>query len=161
MKKLLTIMLLGLFSTSVFAQLPVEVIPANQQEAWLQDSNAQDAADKELVYDFWRKVLVARDMDAAMEMMHEDYMQHNPNVPTGRAPFIGFFGQTPQQEALAYIADLVAITADAGYVTMAFKREIENPNMAGSTYNTTWFDMFRVEGDVIIEHWDYGTISAR
>ncbi|MDG2091456.1 MAG: nuclear transport factor 2 family protein [Gammaproteobacteria bacterium] len=160
MKQLLAIIMLTLFSTTVLAQLPVEVIPANQQEAWLQDSNAQDAADKELVYDFWRLVLVARDMDAAMEMMHEDYMQHNPNIPTGRAPFIGFFGSMDEQEPLAYIPDLVAITADAGYVTMAFKREMDNPNAAG-TYTTTWFDMFRVQGDVIIEHWDYGTIQAR
>tara|TARA_B110000467_G_C18282495_1_gene459470 strand:- start:863 stop:1345 length:483 start_codon:yes stop_codon:yes gene_type:complete len=160
MKNIFALILLGLFSISVFAQLPVEVIPANQQEAWLQDSNAQDAADKELAYDFWRLVLVARDMDAAMEMMHEDYMQHNPNVPTGRAPFIGFFGQTPEKEPLAYIDDLVAITADAGYVTMAFKRELDNPNTEG-TYTTTWFDMFRIQGDLIIEHWDYGTIQAR
>ena len=160
MKKLFALVLLGLFSTTVSAQLPVEVIPANQQQAWLQDSNAQDAADKELVYDFWRMVLVARDMDAAMEMMHEDYIQHNPNIPTGRAPFIGFFGSMDEQEALDHIPDLVAITADAGYVTMAFKREMDNPNASG-TYTTTWFDMFRVEGTVIVEHWDYGTISAR
>jgi predicted SnoaL-like aldol condensation-catalyzing enzyme len=161
MKKLFALTLLTLFSTTVFAQLPVEVIPANQQQAWLMDSNPQDAADKKLVYDFWREVLVARDMDAALEYMAEDYMQHNPNVPTGRAPFIGFFGQRPQQEPLPYIEDLVAITADAGYVTMAFKREIENPNMPGTMYNTTWFDMFRVENGMIAEHWDYGTIAPR
>ena len=62
--------------------------------------------------------------------------------------------------AAPYIADLVAITADAGYVTMAFRREMDNPNADG-TYTTTWFDMFRVEDGMIAEHWDYGTISAR
>lgn len=160
MKKLFALVLLGLFSTSVLAQVPVEVIPANQQEAWLQDSNPEDAADKRLVYDFWRYVLVARDVDAGMEMMAEDYIQHNPNFPTGRAGILGFLGQMETLETMPYIADLVAITADAGYVTMAFKREMENPN-DGSTYTTTWFDMFRVDGDVIVEHWDYGTIAPR
>ncbi len=160
MKQLFALMLLGLFSTTALAQLPVEVIPANQQQAWLQDSNPQDAADKKLAYDFWRLVLVARDMDAAMEMMAEDYMQHNPNIPTGRAPFVQVFGSMGEREPLSYIADLVAITADAGYVTMAFKREMDNPNAAG-TYTTTWFDMFRVEDGRIAEHWDYGTIQAR
>lgn len=160
MKKLFALMLLVLFSTTALAQVPVEVIPANQQEAWLQDSNPEDAADKRLVYDFWRKVLVARDVDAAMELMHEDYIQHNPNFPTGRAGILGFLSQMETLETMPYIADLVAITADAGYVTMAFKREMENPN-DGSTYTTTWFDMFRVDGDVIVEHWDYGTIAPR
>jgi predicted SnoaL-like aldol condensation-catalyzing enzyme len=160
MKKIFALMLLGLFSTTVLAQLPVEIIPANQQQAWLQDSNPQDAADKKLAYDFWRLVLVGRDMDAAMEMMAEDYMQHNPNIPTGRAPFVQVFGSMGEREPLSYIADLVAITADAGYVTMAFKREMDNPNTDG-TYTTTWFDMFRVENGMIAEHWDYGTISAR
>jgi predicted SnoaL-like aldol condensation-catalyzing enzyme len=160
MKKLFALMLLVLFSTTALAQVPVEVIPANQQEAWLQDSNPEDAADKRLVYDFWRKVLVARDVDAAMELMHEDYIQHNPNFPTGRGGILGFLSQMETLETMPYIADLVAITADAGYVTMAFKREMENPN-DGSTYTTTWFDMFRVDGDVIVEHWDYGTIAPR
>ncbi|MDC1435949.1 nuclear transport factor 2 family protein [Gammaproteobacteria bacterium] len=160
MKNLFALILLGLFSMTAIAQLPVEVIPANQQQAWLQDSNPQDAADKKLVYDFWRKVLVARNTDAGMEMMAEDYMQHNPNFATGRAPILQVFGRIGEQEELPYIADLVAITADAGYVTMAFKRELENPN-TGDTYTTTWFDMFRVENGLIAEHWDYGTISAR
>ncbi len=48
MKNLFALILLGLFSTTALAQLPVEVIPANQQQAWLQDSNPQDAADKKL-----------------------------------------------------------------------------------------------------------------
>lgn len=160
MKNLFALILLGLFSTTALAQLPVEVIPANQQQAWLQDSNPQDAADKKLAYDFWRYALVAHDMETAEGMMAEDYMQHNPNIPTGRAPFVGFFGTLEQVEVMPYIADLVAITADAGYVTMAFKREMENPN-GGGTYTTTWFDMFRVENGLIAEHWDYGTIQAR
>lgn len=160
MKKLFALVLLGLFSTSVLAQLPVEVIPANQQQAWLQDSNPQDAADKKLAYDFWRYALVAHDMDTAAGMMAEDYMQHNPNIPTGRAPFVGFFGTLEQFEPMPYIADLVAITADAGYVTMAFQRIMENPN-TGEDYYTTWFDMFRVENGLIAEHWDYGTIAPR
>tara|TARA_R110000772_G_scaffold29023_4_gene72837 strand:+ start:1361 stop:1846 length:486 start_codon:yes stop_codon:yes gene_type:complete len=161
MNKLITLFLLGCFSTVALAQVPVEVIPANEQAAWLQSDNPQNAADKKLVYDFWRKALVARDMDAARMMLAEDYIQHNPNVPTGRAPFIQFFGMAPQQEELPYIADLVSIIAENGYVTMGLKREMPNPNMPGQNYTTTWFDMFRVENGVIAEHWDYGTIQAR
>ena len=160
MKKYLALMLLGLFSTAAFAQVPVEAIPANEQAAWLEDSDPQEAADKRLAYDFWRLVLVARDMDAARRMMDEDYIQHNPNIPTGRAPFIQFFGSMGEQEPLDHIPDLVGITADNRHVTMAFLRELEKPN-TGETYTTTWFDMFRIEDGRVAEHWDYGTIAPR
>ncbi len=160
MKKYLALILLGFMSTSLYAQVPVEAIPASEQAAWLEDENPQDAADKQLVYDFWREVLVARDMDAARRYMAEDYIQHNPAIPTGRAPFIQFFGRMPAQEPLDHIADLVAITASNRHVTLALRRELENPN-TGETYTTTWFDMFRIENGRVAEHWDYGTIQAQ
>ena len=161
MKKFLTLILLGLFSTTVAAQVAVEAIPAAQQAAWLESSDPQIEADKRLVYDFWRKVLVARNMDAAMEYMAEDYIQHNPGIPTGRVAFITAFGRMGEREEMDYIDGLVSITAENGYVTLAMKRELENPNMAGEMYTTTWFDMFRIEDGKVAEHWDYGTIRAR
>ncbi len=161
MKKSLILIIIGLISTTTFAQVPVNVIPADQQAAWLITGTAEDQADKKLVYDFWRKVLVARDMEAAMEYMDENYIQHNPTIPTGRVPFVQVFGRMGSIPELDHIEDLVAITADGGYVTMAFQRVLENPNIEGQTYTTTWFDMFRVAGDKIVEHWDYGTIGPR
>jgi predicted SnoaL-like aldol condensation-catalyzing enzyme len=161
MKKFLALMLLGLFSTTVAAQVAVEAIPAAQQAAWLESSDPQIEADKRLVYDFWRKVLVARNMDAALEYMDEDYIQHNPGIPTGRAAFVTAFGRMGEREEMDYIDGLVSITAENGYVTLAMKRELENPNMAGEMYTTTWFDMFRIEDGKVAEHWDYGTIRAR
>ena len=65
-----------------------------------------------------------------------------------------------EQEPLDHIPDLVGITADNRHVTMAFLRELENPN-TGETYTTTWFDMFRIEDGRVAEHWDYGTIAPR
>lgn len=161
MKKYFILVFLVVFGTPALAQVPVTVIPAEEQAAWLETGTAEDRADKRLAYDFWRKVLVARDMDAAMEYMHEDYIQHNPNIPTGRAPFVQVFGRMGSRPELDHIEDLVAITADGGYVTMAFQRVLDNPNVEGQTYTTTWFDMFRVENGMIVEHWDYGTVGPR
>ena len=148
---------IGMIATA-HAQLPVE--PHPDQHAMLQSSNAQLAANKRTVYDFWRYALVARNMDRAAELMHEDYIQHNPSIPTGRASFIGFFGQFPQQEVQDTIDGLVAITAERDLVTMSFVRVCADPRNPGETYTTTWFDMFRVANGVITEHWDYGNVTA-
>jgi len=161
MNRSIAIILLTFFTSTALAQVPVTAIPAQQQEAWLQSSDPQLARNKRIAYDLWRRAIVARDMDAARELMAEDYIQHNPNVPTGRAAFIGFFGQMPQAETSSYIDDLVAIMAEGDYVTMAFRRELPNPNAPGQTYTTTWFDMFRIENGRVAEHWDYGTIMPR
>ena len=140
------------------AQLPVE--PHPDQHAMLESDSAELAANKQLVYDFWRYALVARDMDAARRYMHEDYMQHNPNIPTGRAPFIAFFGQMEQRPVQDTIDGLVAIVAEDDLVTMSFVRECQDPRNPGGTYTTTWFDMFRVTDGMITEHWDYGTVTG-
>lgn len=140
------------------AQLPVE--PHPDQHAMLESDDAELAAAKQLVYDFWRHVLVARDMDKALEYMDETYMQHNPNVPTGRAPFIAFFGQMEQQPVQETIDGLVAIVGEGDLVTMSFVRECADPRNEGQTYTTTWFDMFRVGDGRITEHWDYGTVTG-
>lgn len=147
-------------SSSAFAQVPVTVLsPAQQLEA-LQDNDPQEAANKKLVYDFWREVFVARNMAKAEQYMDENYIQHNPNVPTGRAPFVAFFGRRPAEPPKPAIDDLVAILGDGNLVTLALRRELPDPTKPGTTYTTTWFDMFRIENGKIVEHWDYGTKVA-
>ena len=139
------------------AQVPVVALSATEQLEALKDSDPKEAANKKLVYDFWREVFVGRDMSKAEVYLAESYIQHNPNVPTGRAPFVAFFGSRPSQPAKPAIDDLVAIVGDGDLVTLALRRELPDPSKPGSTYTTTWFDMFRVESGKIAEHWDYGT----
>ena len=77
------------------AQVPVTALSPEQQLEALKDADPKEAANKKLVYDFWREVFVGRDMTKAETYMAESYIQHNPNVPTGRAPFVAFFGTRP------------------------------------------------------------------
>lgn len=139
----------------VSAQVLVEVHP-NQKEL-LESDDPQLAANKKLVYDFWINVFQTRNTDLAPEYMVEDYIQHNPTVPTGRQPFMDFFGQFEQQPVQDSIPNLVYIMAENDMVVLAFKREHSDPDQEGETYTTTWFDMFRIEDGKIAEHWDYGT----
>lgn len=154
---LLSIIAIG-FSGSALAQLPVE--PHPNQHALLESDDATLAANKRLVYDFWRHVLVARDMDKAREYMDENYIQHNPSIPTGRATFINFFGRMPSQPVKDTIDGLVSIVAEGDLVSMFFRRDCQDPRNPGQMYTTTWFDMFRVENGLVAEHWDYGTVRA-
>ena len=91
--------------------------------------------------------------------MAEGYIQHNPNVPTGRAAFIDFFSKNvaPQPIEPRVKAPLVAILADGDLVVLAFAREAVDPKDSAKKYTTTWFDMFRLEGGKIAEHWDPAT----
>ncbi len=156
MKTLILLLLtLTLFTHLSFAQVPVEVHP-NQLEL-LESDDPQLAANKRLVYDFWIKVFQTRNVELAPEYMAEDYIQHNPNVPTGRQAFMDFFGQFEQLPVQDSIPDLVYIMAENDMVMIAFKREYPDPQNPGETYTTTWFDMFRIENGKMAEHWDYGT----
>lgn len=153
---LFTILLMT--SVVILAQLPVEVHP--DQQALLESDDPQLAANKKLVFDFWREVFQTRNMDLAPKYMAEDYIQHNPTVPTGRQPFVDFFGQFEQQPVKETIDNLVTIVAEKDLVILAFKRELPDPQNEGETYTTTWFDMLRIEDGKIAEHWDYGTKSG-
>ena len=95
-------------------------------------------------------------MELAEKYMAESYVQHNPNVPTGRAAFVDFFSRfaKPKPIEARIKAPLVAITAEGDLVILSFAREAADPKDATKKYTTTWFDMFRIEKGKLAEHWD-------
>jgi predicted SnoaL-like aldol condensation-catalyzing enzyme len=139
------------------AQLPVQA--ATDQAALLRSADPQLAANKKLVYDFWREVFEAGHMDLADRYMAESYIQHNPNVPTGRAAFVAFFTQyvKPKPIQPTIHAPVVTIVAEGEKVIISFVRTAVDPKDATRKSTTTWFDMFRIENGKIAEHWDCAT----
>jgi len=137
----------------------VAVLPSANHEQLLASPDARLAANKRPVYDFWREVFEGGHMEFAERYMVEGYIQHNPNVPTGRTAFIDFFSKNVSPGAIQprVKAPLVAILADGDLVVLAFAREAPDPNDPAKKYTTTWFDMFRLEGGKIAEHWDPAT----
>ena len=132
------------------AQLPVQA--AADRSALLASADPRLAANKKLVYDFWREVFEAGHMDLAEKYMAEGYIQHNPNVPTGRAAFVAFFTQFVKPKAIqpTIQAPVVTMVAEGDKVIITFVR----PTGEGKKATTTWFDMFRIENGKIAEHWD-------
>ena len=136
------------------AQVAVQASP--DQERLLASADARLAANKRFVYDFWREVFEGGHMELAEKYMAESYIQHNPNVPTGRAAFVEFFTKVrkPAPIEAKIKAPLVNIVAEGDFVVLSFAREGTDPKDATRKFTTTWFDMFRLEGGKIAEHWD-------
>lgn len=145
---------LAMSSTPSQAQVAVQADSSHEQ--LLASPDAHLAANKRLVYDFWREVLEAGHMELAEKYMTESYIQHNPNVPTGRAGFVELFTKLSKPMPIEPMvrAPLVAIVAEGDLVVLSFVSKHKDPKDATKTYTTTWFDMFRVQGGKIAEHWD-------
>jgi predicted SnoaL-like aldol condensation-catalyzing enzyme len=61
--------------------------------------------------------------------MHADYMQHNPNVDTGRDGFVDFIRRRGEPQAVPpEIPGLVSIQAEGDMVTFSLVNEIQGPN---------------------------------
>jgi predicted SnoaL-like aldol condensation-catalyzing enzyme len=148
---------------AIVAPLPacaqVDVQPNTNHEQMLSDPIPKLAANKRLVYDFWREVLEAGHMELAEKYMAESYIQHNPTVPTGRAAFVDFFSKAlkPKPIEAQIKTPLVAIVADGDLVVLCFASKHTDPKDPTKKYTTSWFDMFRVENGKIAEHWDPDT----
>ena len=143
-----------LFTNNVFAQLPVK--PLANQKILLQSNDPKLAANKKLVYDCWREVLEGGHMEFVEKYLAENYMQHNPTVPTGRKGFIDLFSKfaKPQPIVDTIKAPVVAIIAEGDLVVLSFAAKLPEPSDSTKTYTTTWFDMFRIENGKLAEHWD-------
>jgi predicted SnoaL-like aldol condensation-catalyzing enzyme len=140
-----------------FAQAIPYQIPT--QKDMLYSPDPKLAANKKLVYDFWREVLEAGHLELAPEFMKETYIQHNPNVPTGRQGFIDFFSRFAKPVPIVDTikGPLIDIVAENDMVVLVFKRQLPDPKDPSKKYITTSFEMLRVEGSLIAEHWDSAT----
>src|SRR4051812_6053894 len=156
MKNILVLLTLACAFASSLANAQVAVAANPNQEQMLASGDARLAANKRLVYDFWREVFEGAHMEFADKYMAESYIQHNPNVPTGRAAFVEFFSKVKQPKPIEpkVSAPLVAMAAEGNLVILSFVREMPEPGDPSRKYTTTWFDMFRVEDGKIVEHWD-------
>jgi len=87
--------------------------------------------------------------DAFMAWMHPDYIQHNPNAPTGRDATLAMM-----QASMARLPDLShevkrVVWGDADLVGVHFHfiREADHPGYA-------IVDILRIENGFVREHWD-------
>jgi predicted SnoaL-like aldol condensation-catalyzing enzyme len=132
-----------------------------EQLALLESADPQLAANKRLVFDMYRNVIDANREELVDLYFAEDYIQHNPNVPTGREavkPYLAARDDLPVEASLR--APLVASVAEGDLVVQAVMFEHPDPRHEGRTYTSTGFDMFRIANGQLAEHWDAATKAA-
>lgn len=111
---------------------------------------------KHLAEGFFQQVLGKQDLDAAPRYLREDYIQHNPNVPQGLKGFQDYFRaqfakMTPEAKQ-ALKVEILHSVAEGDFVVVHVR--ITGVSSKGEPFDRTEFDLFRVEGDKLAEHWD-------
>jgi len=123
----------------------------SSQPTWADDESS--ARNKAVVRDFYTTVLIGRDVDAAPRFLRPDYIQHNPQVPTGLKGFMDTFRKRfAQQLPPDYKRELLNVIGDNDMVVTYVRQTWTGRD--GQHHQALGFDMFRVQDGKIAEHWD-------
>lgn len=121
-----------------------------------------DTAEKnrEIVERFCQDVFVNHDLSHLDEYMRDDYIQHNADVPQGKAGFKGFFEKT-FKAIPDFKYTLMKIAADEEtvmiYCTTSGTHtggEWLDKEPTGNKLGFNVVDIFRIQDGKIAEHWD-------
>ena len=131
---------------------------ATDQHALLASADPKLARNKKHVYDFWRIVYEAGHMERAAEFMAPEYIQHNPNVESGRDAFVATMSRARPKRPVEPVSrfPIIDIIAERDIVMVMWARKVRDREDPSHIYEMTWFDVFRVDDrtGLISEHWD-------
>lgn len=110
--------------------------------------DAKEETNRKVVLEFYEKGLNQKNADAAIAMMGDRYVQHNPNAadgPEGFRKFIGFLKEKfPNSKS-----EIKRSFVDGDYVILHV-HAVREPGTRGSAI----VDIFKLENGKIVEHWD-------
>ena len=117
--------------------------------------NPKRHRNKQATLHIMKDLLQCNHWDEASKWLTARYIQHNPNVASGREGVVKFFGTRPKTPTCDKLTTkVVAVLADGDVVTVVMPRELKDPKDPSKTYTTTWFDMWRFVDGKADEHWD-------
>jgi predicted SnoaL-like aldol condensation-catalyzing enzyme len=152
--------LLALLATAP-ARTQESVTGAKDPEALFTSRDPKLNANKQVALHIVRDLLIAGRWADAPKYLTPRYLQHNPNVASGRDAVMRFFGgmrSRPLPKRDAWPMKVVSVVAEGDLVMVATVRALPHPTRRGETYTTTWFDMWRIKGGKADEHWDGATL---
>lgn len=112
-----------------------------------QAGNAKEEANKKRVVEFYRKALDQKDLSAVDKYLGP-YRQHNPQAADGPEGLKGFINYL-KSSAPDFRFEIKRVFADGDYVILHV-HGIPAPGARGLAI----VDIFRVDGEKIVEHWD-------
>src|SRR5262249_15412620 len=114
MKKQMNARLIGAFAVAFAVAATVLAAPADDT---LTERN------KAIVRDFYTTVLIGRNVDAAPRFVRQDYIQHNPQVPTGLKGFMDTFRERFAQKLPPdYKRELLNVVGDKDLVVIYMRQ---------------------------------------
>jgi predicted SnoaL-like aldol condensation-catalyzing enzyme len=138
-----------------YAQAPP--VGVKDQAALLRSQDPKLAANKKLVYDMYRTIVQGGHYEMAEKYFTKEYIQHNPNVASGRDQLVAFIKQSrpvrPIQPTMSF--PLISLLAEGDMVMVATVTSEADAEKPGEKYATTHFDLYRIENGLIAEHWDH------
>ncbi len=114
-----------------------------------QTTSASTDANKALVVELYEAVIAGGDIARADRLLAADYVQHNPNVPTGRDGFKAYFGKIHARFKIALTIHSVIAEAD-----MVVIHVLQRVSAGPLTIDIAAMDRFRIADGRIAEHWD-------
>ena len=140
----------------VAAQAQTPPVPARNQAALLKSADPKLAANKKLVFDMYRAIVNGGHHEMAEQFFTKEYLQHNPNVASGRDALVEYIKKTrPVRPIPAEIGfPVISIMADGDMVLVASVAYDDDPEQPGAKYAATHFDLYRIENGKVAEHWD-------
>jgi len=120
-------------------------------------AGAQQQANKELVLKVMSLLVNPETAEQVRPLLTESYIQHNPNIASGADSIIAFTRTPEAARARQNMRPATAppvLIAEGDKVVMMLVRELPHPDDPSRTYNSYWFDMWRVEDGKLAEHWD-------
>ena len=104
-------------------------------------------ANRQLVMDFYREVLIEGQIDRAEQYLGATYHQHNPQIADGLEGFTAFFTHLQENKIPFSLTRTHRTIAEGNFVLLHSEGQIGGAPHA-------FFDLFRVEDGRIVEHWD-------
>lgn len=106
------------------------------------------AANKTLVADFVDTILVKGEMDQLGKFIDgENYLQHNTQIADGVSGLAQAFEAMAEQGITMVYSENHIVLGEGNFVL-----SVSEGSFAGDP--TSFYDLFRVEGNKIVEHWD-------
>lgn len=155
--KIPALSLVAMLALAVPAQAQEAVVKAADVEALFTSPDPALHRNKQAAYHIMKDLLEAGHWDEADKWLTARYLQHNPNVASGRDTVVRFFKSIgavarPIPERLG--APVVSVTAEGDMVVVATVQTLPDPRAPGKTYTTTWYDSWRMVDGKADEHWD-------
>lgn len=107
----------------------------------------QEESNKQLVITFYQRLFGDKDISAIDEYIVTDYIQHNPQVADGREALKAMAKQWIEGGPKTTV-DIRKSVAEGDLVIL----HVRNPTPDGKYLAIA--EMFRVENNMIVEHWD-------